>query len=413
MRVRNSARLVVAVLMLTTATVSMAQSDIADAAMRGDMDAVRALVDQSADVNATQGDGATAMHWAAYRGDVDLARLLTEAGADPSAANRNGSTPLWLASTNGDVAMIEALLDAGADPNEQLPLGRSPLMLAARTGNAEAVAALIEGGADINARETARGTTPLMWAADEGHAAIVALLIEEGAEITARSDPASRNARNNIGKDNDPRAAVRRQVSAILNAEVSPELGVLRAVSGLPGQLAREAAAQAEEAEANEAPLTVFDEAAPEVDDAPPAIDEAAPEAQPGDADFQGFDRNDREPDRDGGELTALVYAIRANAMDVGEHSPGGGGRCKPGHWIRLEPLAGRDSESKLSTRSVPDRERSGCKHRPRRRLDSAISGHRQSQYRRRGLPHPAARHGSSGFHQAAPGRRGRGETPG
>ena len=106
MRVTNIARLVVAALMLTTATVSMAQSNIADAAMRGDMDAVRALLDQSADVNATQGDGATAMHWAAYRGDMDLARLLIEAGADPSAANRNGSTPLWLASTNGDAAMI-------------------------------------------------------------------------------------------------------------------------------------------------------------------------------------------------------------------------------------------------------------------------------------------------------------------
>ena len=317
MRVRNSARLVVAALMLTTATVSMAQSDIADAAMRGDMDAVRALVDQSADVNATQGDGATAMHWAAYRGDMDLARLLIEAGADPSAANRNGSTPLWLASTNGDAGMIGVLLDAGADPNEQLPLGRSPLMLVARTGNAEAVAALIEAGADINARETARGTTPLMWAADQGHTAIVALLIEEGADIAARSNPASRNARYNIGKDNDPRAAVRRQVAAILNAEVSPDLGVLRAVSGLPGQLDREAAAQAEEAEANEAPPTEFDEAAPEVDDAAPEADEAAPEAQPGDADFQGFDRRDREPDRDGGELTALVYATRANAMDV------------------------------------------------------------------------------------------------
>ena len=318
MRVTNIARLVVAALMLTTATVSMAQSNIADAAMRGDMDAVRALLDQSADVNATQGDGATAMHWAAYRGDMDLARLLIEAGADPSAANRNGSTPLWLASTNGDAAMIGVLLDAGADPNEQLPLGRSPLMLVARTGNAEAVAALIEGGADINARETARGTTPLMWAADQGHAAIVALLIEEGADIAARSNPASRNARYNIGKDNDPRAAVRRQVAAILNAEVSPDLDVLRAVSGLPGQLEREAAAQAEEAEANEAPLTEFDEAAPEVDDAAPvAIDEAAPEAQPGDADFQGFDRQDREPDRDGGELTALVYAVRGNAMDV------------------------------------------------------------------------------------------------
>jgi ankyrin repeat protein len=313
MRLRNIARLGVAVLMLTTATVSMAQSDIADAAMRGDMDAVRALLDESADVNAAQGDGATAMHWAAYRGDVDLARLLIEAGADPSAANRNGSTPLWLASTNGDAGMIGVLLDAGADSNEQLPLGRSPLMLVARTGNGEAVAALIEAGADINARETARGTTPLMWAADQGHTAVVALLIEEGADIAARSNPAARNARYNIGKDNDPRAAVRRQVAAILNAEVSPDLGVLRATSGLPGQLEREAAAQAEEAEANEAPPTEFDEAAPEVDEAAPEADEA----QPGDADFQGFDRRDREPDRDGGELTALVYAVRANAMDV------------------------------------------------------------------------------------------------
>ena len=313
MRVTNIARLVVAALMLTTATVSMAQSDIADAAMRGDMDAVRALLDESADVNAAQGDGATAMHWAAYRGDVDLARLLIEAGADPSAANRNGSTPLWLASTNGDAGMIGVLLDAGADSNEQLPLGRSPLMLVARTGNAEAVAALIEAGADINARETARGTTPLMWAADQGHTAVVALLIEEGADIAARSNPAARNARYNIGKDNDPRAAVRRQVAAILNAEVSPDLGVLRATSGLPGQLEREAAAQAEEAEANEAPPTEFDEAAPEVDEAAPEADEA----QPGDADFQGFDRRDREPDRDGGELTPLVYATRANAMDV------------------------------------------------------------------------------------------------
>lgn len=303
MGIRHIAGLVVVGLMLTTATVSMAQSEIADAAMRGDMDAVRELVDQSADVNATQGDGATAMHWAAYRGNVDLARTLIEAGADPSVANRNGSTPLWLASTNGDAAMIAVLLDAGADPNEPLPLGRSPLMLTARTGNADAVAAMIAGGADVNARETARGTTPLMWAADQGHTAIVELLIERGADIAARSNPAARNARYNIGKDNDPRAAVRRQVEAILTAQASPDLDVLRATSGLPGQLEREAAAEDAEDEATETP--------------PVEIDEAAPEAQPGDADFQGFDRRNREPVRDGGELTALVYAARANAMDV------------------------------------------------------------------------------------------------
>ena len=40
------------------------KSDVADAAMRGDKAAVRALLAQKADVNAPQADGATALHWA-------------------------------------------------------------------------------------------------------------------------------------------------------------------------------------------------------------------------------------------------------------------------------------------------------------------------------------------------------------
>ncbi|NIP80977.1 MAG: hypothetical protein GWM90_17875, partial [Gemmatimonadetes bacterium] len=56
---------------------------MADAAMRGDVEAVRALLAEGADVNAAQGDGMTALHWAAERGDPDLAVLLIEASADP------------------------------------------------------------------------------------------------------------------------------------------------------------------------------------------------------------------------------------------------------------------------------------------------------------------------------------------
>ena len=96
-----------------------AASDVADAAMRGDKAAVRALLAQKADVNAPQGDGATALHWAAYRGDRELADMLIRAGANVKAANREGATPLWLASVNGDAAIIAALLTAGADPNER------------------------------------------------------------------------------------------------------------------------------------------------------------------------------------------------------------------------------------------------------------------------------------------------------
>src|ERR1700674_4600742 len=113
----------IAVVALSSAILSAARSDVADAAMRGDKAAVRTLLTQKADVNAPQGDGATALHWAAYRGDRELADILIRAGANVKAANHEGATPLWLASVNGDAAIIAALLTAGADPNEHLPLG--------------------------------------------------------------------------------------------------------------------------------------------------------------------------------------------------------------------------------------------------------------------------------------------------
>jgi hypothetical protein len=46
---------------------------VADAAMQGNRDAVRVLLKQAADVNAAQGDGMTALHWAAMHGDASLA----------------------------------------------------------------------------------------------------------------------------------------------------------------------------------------------------------------------------------------------------------------------------------------------------------------------------------------------------
>src|SRR2546421_9467880 len=111
--------LAVTALVVGAGTVGRAasKSDVADAVMKGDKAAVRALLQQRADVNAPQADGATALHWAVYRGDVDTANVLIRAGADIKAANRDGVTPLALASTNGDAAMIAVLVKAGADPN--------------------------------------------------------------------------------------------------------------------------------------------------------------------------------------------------------------------------------------------------------------------------------------------------------
>ena len=61
---------------------------VADAAQRHNLSAVRRLLQQGADVNAAQGDGMTALHWAVRHGDVELGKTVNNAGADENAGTR-------------------------------------------------------------------------------------------------------------------------------------------------------------------------------------------------------------------------------------------------------------------------------------------------------------------------------------
>jgi uncharacterized protein len=165
-----------------------ANSEIADAAMNRNKDAVRSLLQKKADVNGTQVDGTTALHWAVRADDLETADLLIRAGANASAANREGVTPMQLAATNGSTAMIDKLIKAGVNPNASLSkFGDTALMLAARTGKAEAVKVLLDAGANVNAVETWGGTTPLMWAVSERNLDAVKLLVAKGANVNAKS----------------------------------------------------------------------------------------------------------------------------------------------------------------------------------------------------------------------------------
>jgi ankyrin repeat protein len=178
----------VVALVSVTSLFAAAASDVADAAMKGNKEAVRTLLQQKANVNAPQSDGTTALHWAVRSDDLETAELLIRAGANVSAANRDGATPLLLASINGNAAMLEALMKAGANLNAPLTkYGDTALMLAARTGKTDAVKALLDHGAQVNAKETWGDTTALMWAVSELHPAIVKMLIDHGAEVNARS----------------------------------------------------------------------------------------------------------------------------------------------------------------------------------------------------------------------------------
>jgi len=179
----------VVLLIVGAAAAHAATTDVADAAKRGDRDAVRAALARKADVNAAQIDGSTALHWAAERDDLDMADQLIRAGARVTARTREGVTPLQLAATNGSAAMIDRLIKAGADANASLSAGGdTALMMAARTGKTDAIRVLVEAGGNVNAKESWGGTTALMWAVSEGHADAARLLIGAGADVNARSN---------------------------------------------------------------------------------------------------------------------------------------------------------------------------------------------------------------------------------
>lgn len=182
-----------------------------DMAMRGDMTAVQSLLKQNVNVNATQGDGRTALHWAAYRDDLEMARLLIQAGAKVQAKTRLGDlTPLLLAAKNGSAAMIGLLVKAGADVNITNANGTSPLMFAAASGKTDALSVLLDQGAKINAKDNTNEQTAVMFAAALDRAAAIKMLAEHGADVNAASKVSTVRALDGRGAGEDDSKKVSR-----------------------------------------------------------------------------------------------------------------------------------------------------------------------------------------------------------
>ena len=167
---------------------------VADAVMKRDKDAVRTLLKEGADVNAAQGDGMTALHWASRSGDVELAQMLLYAGANVKATTRLGAyTPLMMAAEQGHAGVIAALLAAGADVKAANATGTTPLMLAALSGDARSVTMLVENGAEVDAKEKSMQQTALMFAAGTNRVDAIAALLKAGADVKLTSKV------NNVG----------------------------------------------------------------------------------------------------------------------------------------------------------------------------------------------------------------------
>jgi ankyrin repeat protein len=216
MRLRVAAHVLFAIAFGTLLGAAPSTSPVADAAMRGDRDAVRTLLKQGSDVNAGRGDGMTALHFAAERGDAELAEMVLYAGANVSAVTRIGQyTPLHIAAMAGSAPVIQALLKAGAAVDvKTTTTGVTPLHLAAASGSADAVTTLIDKGANVNATESQWGQTPLFFAAEQNRAEAIRVLLARGA------DPKIRTKVIDIVKQGQLDRAATNQMRKVIEASV-------------------------------------------------------------------------------------------------------------------------------------------------------------------------------------------------
>jgi ankyrin repeat protein len=162
--------------------------ELANAARRDDVAAVRKLLDGGAKPDDALADGMTALHWAAYNDNAAIAALLLERGATVDPVTRNGGlTPLMVAASHANPSTVPLLLRHKASISRRSLDGTSVLMFAALGGSADIVTALLDGGANIDERDVANGLTPLMFAAAENRLDVVRVLIKRGADTKITS----------------------------------------------------------------------------------------------------------------------------------------------------------------------------------------------------------------------------------
>jgi ankyrin repeat protein len=128
------------------------------------------------------------IHDAALSGNLEAVKAHIENGADLEATNQQGHTPIMLASFNGHTEIVQLLIENGANVNVTDQKKLTPLHFAASGAFPEAVELLLENGAEINATDDIEHFTPLMYAASEGNAEVVKILLKHGADISMVDD---------------------------------------------------------------------------------------------------------------------------------------------------------------------------------------------------------------------------------
>ena len=103
-------------------------TELHTAAVLGDLDEVKQLLANGADINRKDNAGWTPLRMAAFYGFKEVAEFLIASGADVNVKDIEGYTPLHMAVLHPEI--VKLLLSNGADVNSKNKDGETPLMLA-------------------------------------------------------------------------------------------------------------------------------------------------------------------------------------------------------------------------------------------------------------------------------------------
>lgn len=160
---------------------------------------MKLLISRGIDINVRLVDGATTLHTAALVGDIETVRILLDAGADPNAVDDCNRKPLWFAARNNRVNIVKSLLEMTTNINDQVYNGHTCLTSAARWGHTNCVKLLLEAGAEIWSQESGPqflepekrlpwyGCDALWWAVDDLDTEDVRIVLAAGAERGERT----------------------------------------------------------------------------------------------------------------------------------------------------------------------------------------------------------------------------------
>ncbi|PNG56836.1 MULTISPECIES: ankyrin repeat domain-containing protein [unclassified Variovorax] len=171
-----------------TAPEALAYEGVHQAAWRGDLVRLKALVAAGADLEARDGRGRTALHVATHARQREVIRALAQAGAKLDVPEDDRYDAITIAAVADDPATLSLLLSLGASPRQTTSrYDGTALIAAAHLGHDEVVRRLIAAGAPLdhvnNLHWTALIESIVLGDGGPRHQRTLAALVDAGANL--------------------------------------------------------------------------------------------------------------------------------------------------------------------------------------------------------------------------------------